>query len=410
MSELTTIEVRTRRERAKVESWRLHVLIQAGYPLPLAEQLAGSEADLHSRVELVVTAAATTGGRGRDPALALGSPSQPAWHAGTGEGRGGRVRRPQGLLRRVVQPGRRVWLARLPTVWVEGEVTELRRQERWADASSSRSRTPTDGACLAVDDAARPVRRAPARARRRRARARLRPSRAVRGARRLPAARALDRALRPRRAPRGARAAEAAARRRGPLRRQRKRPLPRSCRAGSGSSPATTRPRSATCSTTISARFPPARVLVAETYVQGPRAAPAIVEALRALCAEPGVDVIVLARGGGSFEDLLPFSDERLVRAVAPCPGAGRLGRRARAGHAALRPRRRRARVDADRGGDGSSCPTCTSSVPCSSAGARRARPLHHAGSSTASRCLWRGAVQRGRRLLLRHEYRRRRR
>ena len=40
-------------ERAKVESWRLHVLIEAGYPLPLAERLAQSEADLHLAVELV---------------------------------------------------------------------------------------------------------------------------------------------------------------------------------------------------------------------------------------------------------------------------------------------------------------------------------------------------------------------
>jgi exodeoxyribonuclease VII large subunit len=60
-------------------------------------------------------------------------------------------------------------------------------------------------------------------------------------------------------------------------------------------------------------------VLVAETYVQGPRAAPAIAAAIDALCAR-GADVVVLARGGGSFEDLLPFSDERLVRAVAACP------------------------------------------------------------------------------------------
>ena len=42
-------------ERAKVESWRLHVLIEAGYPLPLAERLAGSEADLHRAVELVAS-------------------------------------------------------------------------------------------------------------------------------------------------------------------------------------------------------------------------------------------------------------------------------------------------------------------------------------------------------------------
>jgi exodeoxyribonuclease VII large subunit len=71
--------------------------------------------------------------------------------------------------------------------------------------------------------------------------------------------------------------------------------------------------------TTIQARFPAADVLVAETYVQGPRAALGIVVALDALCEQPDVDVIVLTRGGGSFEDLLPFSDERLVRAVAGC-------------------------------------------------------------------------------------------
>jgi hypothetical protein len=52
MSEVTEIaEVET--ERSKVESWRLHVLIEAGYPLTLAERLAGSEADLHLAVELV---------------------------------------------------------------------------------------------------------------------------------------------------------------------------------------------------------------------------------------------------------------------------------------------------------------------------------------------------------------------
>jgi len=40
-------------EREKVESWRLHVLIEAGSPLPLAERLAHSEADLHRAVELI---------------------------------------------------------------------------------------------------------------------------------------------------------------------------------------------------------------------------------------------------------------------------------------------------------------------------------------------------------------------
>jgi hypothetical protein len=52
MDELTTVEPE-RDERAKVESWRLHVLIEAGYPLPLAEQVARSAADLHAAVTLV---------------------------------------------------------------------------------------------------------------------------------------------------------------------------------------------------------------------------------------------------------------------------------------------------------------------------------------------------------------------
>jgi hypothetical protein len=52
MSEVTEIaEIET--ERSKVEGWRLHVLIEAGYPLSLAERLAASEADLHVAVELV---------------------------------------------------------------------------------------------------------------------------------------------------------------------------------------------------------------------------------------------------------------------------------------------------------------------------------------------------------------------
>jgi hypothetical protein len=54
MSEMTeTIDMQQETERSKVESWRLHVLIQAGYPLPLAEKVAGSDADLHRAVDLV---------------------------------------------------------------------------------------------------------------------------------------------------------------------------------------------------------------------------------------------------------------------------------------------------------------------------------------------------------------------
>ena len=41
-------------ERSKVESWRLHILVEAGYPLPLAEKLAHSEADLHRAVDLLL--------------------------------------------------------------------------------------------------------------------------------------------------------------------------------------------------------------------------------------------------------------------------------------------------------------------------------------------------------------------
>src|SRR4051794_8532335 len=71
--------------------------------------------------------------------------------------------------------------------------------------------------------------------------------------------------------------------------------------------------------TAITGRFPAARIVVAETLVQGPRAAAGICAALSSLCSQPDVDVIILARGGGSFEDLLPFSDESVVRAVAGC-------------------------------------------------------------------------------------------
>jgi hypothetical protein len=50
---MSQIAERDQSELAKVQSWRLHVLIEAGYPLPLAEKLAHSEADLHTAVELV---------------------------------------------------------------------------------------------------------------------------------------------------------------------------------------------------------------------------------------------------------------------------------------------------------------------------------------------------------------------
>ncbi|MEU3012734.1 exodeoxyribonuclease VII large subunit [Nocardia asteroides] len=64
-------------------------------------------------------------------------------------------------------------------------------------------------------------------------------------------------------------------------------------------------------------RWPAVRFIVENTAVQGPTAVPQMLEALTALDRNPAVDVIVLARGGGSTEDLLPFSDEALCRAIA---------------------------------------------------------------------------------------------
>lgn len=66
-------------------------------------------------------------------------------------------------------------------------------------------------------------------------------------------------------------------------------------------------------------RWPAVRFRIEQSAVQGPYAAGEVIEALRKLDADPDVDVIVITRGGGSLEDLLPFSDEDLLRAVAAC-------------------------------------------------------------------------------------------
>lgn len=67
------------------------------------------------------------------------------------------------------------------------------------------------------------------------------------------------------------------------------------------------------------ARWAAVRFDVRDAPVQGPTAVPRIVSHLRELDAHPDIDVIIIARGGGSVEDLLPFSDEALLRAVAAC-------------------------------------------------------------------------------------------
>jgi exodeoxyribonuclease VII large subunit len=66
-------------------------------------------------------------------------------------------------------------------------------------------------------------------------------------------------------------------------------------------------------------RWPAVRFRVEQVAVQGPYAVPEVIDALHRLDADPDVDVIVIARGGGSLEDLLAFSDETLIRAVAAC-------------------------------------------------------------------------------------------
>jgi exodeoxyribonuclease VII large subunit len=209
------------------------------------------------------------------------------------------------------------WLSRLPTVWVEGEITELRRHERWATVFFT-LKDPADGSSVGV---------AMARGRFDALRLDLSDGERVhvfgrpelyeqRGEFKL-------RALTIERFGVGAHLAslerlKATLAAEGLFSDSRKRPLPflpRRIGIVTGNDAAAKRD----VVTTIRSRFPPVSILVAETYVQGPRAASEIVAAIGALCEHPDVDVVVLTRGGGSFEDLLPFSDERVVRAVAEC-------------------------------------------------------------------------------------------
>jgi exodeoxyribonuclease VII large subunit len=209
------------------------------------------------------------------------------------------------------------YIEKLPTVWVEGEVTELRRQDRWASVFLT-LKDPEDGACLAVQmprgqfDGLRLELQNGERVH-------------VYGRPEVYAQRG-DFHLRALTIERYGLGAHLAALERlkqklaaeGLFAAARKRALPRiPALIGlvTGNDAAAKRD----VLSAITTRFPPAHVLVAETYVQGPRAAPAIATAIADLCAR-GVDVLILARGGGSFEDLLPFSDERVVRAVAECP------------------------------------------------------------------------------------------
>jgi exodeoxyribonuclease VII large subunit len=208
------------------------------------------------------------------------------------------------------------WLQRLPTVWVEGEVTELRRHARWQSVFFT-LKDPNDGACLGVTIA---------RGRFDALRLDLSDGERVHvfGRPELFEARG-DFRMRALSIERFGLGDHLAALERlkkklaaeGLFERKRALPfLPRRIGLVTGNDAAAKRD----VLTTITTRFPAARIVVAETYVQGPLAANAMIDALRDVCAVEEVDVVVLARGGGSFEDLLPFSDERLLRAIAACP------------------------------------------------------------------------------------------
>jgi exodeoxyribonuclease VII large subunit len=209
-------------------------------------------------------------------------------------------------------------LGRLPSVWVEGEVTELRRNQAWANVFLT-LKDPKTGATLAVTIARRAYDRLEldldegesvhvagrAELYEQKAELAFRATTIERlglGAHLL-ALEQLKRKL----AAEGLFAAE------------RKRRLPLMPRAVGILTGADAAARGDLVST-IGARFPATKVVVVEARVQGQGAARAIVSGLGALARHPDVDVIVLARGGGSFEDLLPFSDEMVVRCVAASP------------------------------------------------------------------------------------------
>ena len=210
------------------------------------------------------------------------------------------------------------YLGKLPAVWVEGEVTELRRNEAWATVFLV-LKDPKTGATVKVTIARRAFDRLELGLEEGetvhvQGRAELYEARGELGLRATTIERiglgehlvALER-LKRKLAAEGLFAAE------------RKRRLPRLPRAVGVLTGADAAARGDLVAT-IGRRLPSAKVVVCETRVQGRGAPVAIVNALRALAGHAGVDVVVLARGGGSFEDLLPFSDEAVVRAVAASP------------------------------------------------------------------------------------------
>ena len=209
------------------------------------------------------------------------------------------------------------WVARLPSIWVEGEVTEFRRQQGWQSVFFT-LKDNTDGACLSVSMP---------RGRFDGLRLELADGMTVHvfGRPELYEARGVFQLRALSIEPLGLGAILAGLERlkrklaeEGLFAPERKRPLPvlpRRIGVLTGNEAAAKRD----FVTAVQTRFPAANLLVAQTYVQGQAAPGAIAATLQTLAREPEVDVIVLTRGGGSFEDLLPFSDERVIRAVAEC-------------------------------------------------------------------------------------------
>jgi len=206
-------------------------------------------------------------------------------------------------------------LGRLPALWVEGEVTELRRNAAWASVFLT-LKDPKTGATLRVTVARRTYDRLELDLEEGETvhvagRAEIYEQKGELGFRATTIERigvgdhllALEQ-LKRRLAAEGLFALE------------RKRQLPRVPRAVGILTGADAAARGDLVAT-IGARFPVTKVVVCETRVQGKGAAPMIVAALERLDQHAEVDVIVIARGGGSFEDLLPFSDEAVVRAIA---------------------------------------------------------------------------------------------
>ena len=211
-----------------------------------------------------------------------------------------------------------IYLRRLPSLWVEGEVTDLRRNEAWAFVFFT-LKDPDTGACvratmprrrfdelaLELSDGERVLVEGKAEIYEAKGELSFRATTIERVGLgdHLAAIERLKRVL----AAEGLFAAE------------RKRPLPRFPRAVGVVTGADAAARGDVIAS-IQARFPAAHIVIAETRVQGASAGARIAATLGRVAAHPAVDVVIVTRGGGSFEDLLPFSDEAVVRAFARCP------------------------------------------------------------------------------------------